>query len=220
MRSTGVDLDGCLVNWVEGFQRKLITVTGRDLFPPYYIPRVWDWAEAAGYTDAEIRTTWNVIKGERNWWAGLDCYHDEHVVQTLDELDKRQAHGESVYFITSRPGYKAKAQSEDWLRHHGMPHPTVLISHEKGLAAAALALDAYIDDNLENVMGVRVHRPQCSTYLCDRPWNRGNDITGENIRESCPVKIPGVKRCATAYDMLVSLTSPPDRAGSARHSVS
>lgn len=196
----GCDLDGVLADWNSSFIRLVKEHTKRDLFGPSFAPRTWNYAEDAGYTTEEVRQVWNVIKGSRTFWAGLEPYYDEKVVQALDLLHHKQAHGDEVYFITSRPGYCAKEQSESWLEHHGMGRPTVLISSDKGGCAAALKLDAYLDDNLENVMGVRVMRPQCQTFLCDRPWNRGIDSRIESLWA-----IPGVLRCASVYDFVHAL---------------
>jgi uncharacterized HAD superfamily protein len=196
----GVDVDGVLANWSDAFQRRMIRVINEDRFPPSFIPNVWDWPELF-YTPDEVARVWNAVKGDRNFWADLEPYYNEKVIQSLDHLRTHVAHGDDVYFITSRVGYKAKQQTETWLLHHGFgPHATVLISSEKGRCAHALKLNLYIDDQLENVMGVAVRAPQCDTYLIDRPWNRNVDP-----RTSAVWTIPHVKRAASLHDVLVSL---------------
>lgn len=191
----GIDLDGCLADFNTSFIRKVVIVTGRNLFPEGYAPTEWNYPETLGYTRDEVSKVWNVIKSNRNFWARLDCYHGEKVVQALDLLNTRQAYGDEVYFITSRVGYKAKEQSEAWLRYHGMAHPTVLISSEKGLCALALKLDAYIDDNVDNVMAMRVQAPNCKGFLCSRPWTVG-------------MNVPGVTRMPSVWAMLQAVLSP------------
>lgn len=186
----GLDLDGVLVNFNAAYRRKIVAVTGRDLFPEDFTFTTWNYDIKLGYTHEEISHVWNVIKGDRDFWYRLEPFHGEGVVQALDLLATKQARGADVYFITSRPGYKAKEQSEDWLRGYGFPEPTVLISAEKGWCAYALNLDHYIDDRTENVMSSKVLAPNCQTFLCTRTWNE---------------HVPGVRRVASAFEFVSNL---------------
>lgn len=188
----GFDVDGVFCDFNSAYIAKIIAVTGRDTFPPRpFAITTWSYPEDLyGYSKAQIATVWNVIKSERNFWVRLEPFHGERVVQVLDRLHTRQAHGDQIYFITSRPGYKAKLQTEEWLKGMGMPHPTVLLSSEKGLCAQALELDAYIDDRTENLMMVRVQRPSCKVYRVLRPWNE---------------YVPGTTPVYSAYEMLDDL---------------
>ena len=186
----GLDLDGVLADFNHAFINRVIDATGKDLFGKDFVPTEWNYPEAQGYSREEVSRTWDIIKGDRSFWYSLNPYYNENHLQVLDRLNFRQAHGDDVYFITSRVGYKVKKQSEDWLDGHGFQHPTVLISSEKGLCAVALKLDHYIDDRVENVMDVVVRAPQCQTYICDRPWNQHM------------LHIPGAKRTSTPLTML------------------
>lgn len=186
----GIDVDGVLANFNESYIRRVIAITGRDLFPPrpFDIP-TWNYPESYGYSEHEIARVWDTIKADRIFWVALFPYPEAHAVMAhIANCIRSQK--DDVYFITARPGETAKAQTERWLAdkfpYLQCPVPTVLISGHKGLCAQALGLDAYIDDRWENVLSVaRSHwkgaSPTCRTYLMDRPWNRDYDAEAEGI---------------------------------------
>lgn len=184
----GIDCDGVLANYNEGFQRRIITVTGRDLFPcPNYEPDTWYYAEKLGYTAEEIDATWRTIKEDRAFWFSLHPYRDTSYALGL--ISDRISHtGDDVYFITARPGRDAKKQTEMWISsrfpHLTRPTVTVLLTPHKGLAAQTLGLDAYIDDRWENCL--EVAGGDCRTFLMDRPWNQGEE--NEEI-----TRVPSIK---------------------------
>ena len=180
----GFDVDGVFADFNSSFINRVIKVTGRDLFPPrpFDIP-TWNYPEAYGYSNKEVNAAWENIKADKAFWFMLPAYHD--TTTTLKDIGSN-TNNNDIYFITSRPGVLAKAQTEDWLQFNSQSHiefPTVLISSEKGLCADALDLDAYIDDRWENCQDVRIERKEqcadgteiCKTkvYLLDRPWNQG-----------------------------------------------
>lgn len=169
--------DGVLADFNTSFIDRVVKVTGKDLFParPFDIP-CWDYPQYYGYTPKEVSAVWNDVCADKKFWQSLAPY--EGVLQFLDEVRGRAlAHGDDVYFITSRPGVVAKYQTERWLRSCGWSEtPTVLISSEKGLSCAALNLDVYIDDKEQNVQDVvnvmAEKRKNIIPVLLDRPWNQ------------------------------------------------
>lgn len=169
----GVDVDGVLASFNDGFARRLIATSGRNLMPPEpYEITVWSWPQYYGYTSAEESAAWEAVKAQDDFWLSLTPY--PQTADTLATLAWASATGiHDIYFITSRPGYKAKQQTERWLRHCGFgAHPTVLISSMKGLCARALMLDTYIDDNIANVEDVCLTARGCRVFLQTQPWNR------------------------------------------------
>lgn len=170
----GCDIDGVIANWNDAFIPRVIQLTGRNLFGAGYVPTVWEYPTAAGYTREELLKVLDDVEHDAFFWRNLECYHGEQVIQALDTLNLRQARGkDDIYFITNRKGVFAKWQTERWLKSHGMSDPTVLLTKNKGLACAALELDAYIDDNLDNVKDVVIQCSiLCQPFLCDRPWNQ------------------------------------------------
>ncbi len=166
----GIDVDGVLADFNRSFIERVITVSGKDLFPPrpFDIP-TWDYPEHYGYTPEETKIVWESIVADPTFWASLSPYPD-----TADFLSPLANRADDVYFITSRPGTRSKAQTERWLRMHGYhSRPTVMISSKKGLCAEALDLDFYLDDRDHNCYDVWDRRsPKTLVALMDRPWNK------------------------------------------------
>jgi 5'(3')-deoxyribonucleotidase len=175
----GFDLDGVAADFNSAMINKVIEVTGKDLFPPrpFDIP-TWDYPQHYGYTNEECSAVWSEIKRDDGFWSGLNAY--PAAVQILRWLSKLVEYGQAdVYFVTSRPGTSAKAQTEMWLGARGVDSPTVLISSDKGGVAKALKLDFYVDDKTENCVDVATASPKTKTYMLAQPWN---------------VEVPGVPR--------------------------
>lgn len=172
----GVDIDGVLADFNTPFIERVIQVTGKDLFPPrpFDIP-TWNYPEHYGYTTVETSLVWDSITSDPWFWGGLPAY--DTTALDLEVLDRQVCKGHDLYFITSRPGLAAKYQTERWLRNQynqlqSRPSMfTVLISSAKGLCAAALKLDYYIDDRSENITDVEHCTDATAVFLMDRPWN-------------------------------------------------
>jgi uncharacterized HAD superfamily protein len=200
----GVDIDGVLADFNTSFIKRVIEVTGRDLFPtrPFDIP-TWNYPEHYGYTSKEVSAVWDSIKKDAIFWRALFPYSEAK--QALAYLGSRQnIYGDEVYFITARPGILAKRQTEEWLvgqiamtGYYGQTMPTVLISSQKGLCAKALDLDLYIDDRMENVLDVYERAPLCCTLLFDQPWNQTPDEDPAFTRVTSVVR--GLDEFITAF---------------------
>lgn len=180
----GVDCDGVLADFNTAFINRIIAVTGHNDFPliPFDIP-TWNYPQHFGYTEEEVSDVWKIIEADPEFWLRLPSYADTQ--ESLRALAGRSHAGDDLYFITSRPGIAAKRQTEAWLRKNGFAdRPTVLISSDKGLCAAALNLDVYLDDRWENALDVSYTKYRaCPTtsYLLTRPWNVENDAAKAGI---------------------------------------
>jgi 5'(3')-deoxyribonucleotidase len=169
----GIDVDGVLADFNSSFINRVTSTTGRDLFPPrpFDIP-CWDYPEYYGYTREETSQVWETIKSDRFFWQNLPTYPT--TLYDLFTLAARfEGHDDDLYFITSRPGIRAKRQTENWLEARWPARTvaplTVLISSRKGDCARALNLDVYVDDRIENV--VDVVGTGTRTFLYSHPWN-------------------------------------------------
>lgn len=137
---------------------------------------MWYWERAAGVQKPDEDAVWKVILNSTFW---LDLAPLPGAEDTLQLLSARRYAGDQIYFITTRPGLKAKLLTEFWLRNWGFSNPTVLIAGNeaaKGKLARALKLDLFIDDKPENCEAVaRAADPSARVCLVDAPYNRQFD---------------------------------------------
>jgi 5'(3')-deoxyribonucleotidase len=169
----GFDVDGVLADFNRSFIERVVTVIGRDLFPPrpFDIP-CWDYPEHYGYTSEETTAVWKDVVADPTFWSRLQPY--DEATSVLERL-RVLSLDHDLYFVTSRPGIQAKQQTETWLAVHSgdfLWNPTVLISGDKDRCARALKLEAYIDDRWENCVNVASQPSETTVYLLDRPWNQ------------------------------------------------
>lgn len=170
----GLDLDGVLVDFTQGFLDELARVTGRSV-PPGYVQTTWSsWGD---YRASEVAAAWERTHTP-GWWTRLGTLdHDAmSVPRFLRDLYIWQAeHRVHVTFITSRPAVTARQQSIEWLQTYGFATPQVLVvpaAPYKGQAASLLDLDLMVDDHLANLHAVREHSPRTDAVLFDQPYNQ------------------------------------------------
>lgn len=165
----GIDIDGVLADFNDAYRRKLFEVTNEDRIPVGFQPSVWNYAsEQYGYTKAQESATWEAIKRSSSFWLSLDPL--EGAVRFLDEVGRMIDHGHEAVFVTSRPGFRAKQQTEEWLKWHGLDAtPTVVIASVKGPVYAALGITDVLDDKPEHVEAAL--RQGCSAAMLLTAWN-------------------------------------------------
>lgn len=177
----GLDLDGVLADFVghpetHGFCKTLVDAAGRDLFPkPWLGATLWNWWTPLGYTTSDSNAAWLHVKNSGTFWQTLRPYQATREV--LATVDKLRECGYCVpYFLTTRPGARAHAESVEWLKLHGMPNASVVIcanADAKGVMARELQLDMVIDDHCENLLAIKAHS-RSRIALFDQPWSAPN----------------------------------------------
>lgn len=170
--TVGVDVDGVVAEFNIAYKRLIEEMTPIRLpdISDYY-PNTWNYERAAGLAKEDENRVWDKIKNSDSFWQNLPQYKGTE--SFLWHLMDLCSNNHDVYFITSRPGDTAKAQTERWIKYAGFEiFPTVLISKEKGLCAKALKLTHYIDDKNENVADVLQASPETKTFMLARPWNQ------------------------------------------------
>ena len=189
----GIDIDGVLAKFVDTYGLMFLRELGHAIpRETDKYPTRWDFdrerLQNEGYAEDQIddmigRVWNNITKQGSSFWSMLEAYPGTE--DALYRLSKRIAYGDDIYFITHRPGYMAKWMSEMWLTVHGAKNPTVLMAHgNKGLIAAGLKLDVFVDDKPENNRDVMMATEPGNTrvYLIDRPWNRSvGDDQGRRV---------------------------------------
>jgi len=109
---------------------------------------------------ADLDRLWTHVLKIKNFWTTLEEM-DAGVVARIQQLaDERRW---EVLFITTRPlaaGATTQVQSQEWLAAKGFRHPSVyVVKGSRGKVAAALDLDAVIDDRPENCLDVATESP-------------------------------------------------------------
>lgn len=170
----GIDIDGVLANFNHSFREFVHEHTDvrlPEITDTY--PDAWDYHKRAGVMRKDDDRLWDMINDSPTFWKNIPAYPDafaflEWAAWLPSEVD--------IYFVTSRPGRTAKAQTEAWLVNNGWGYdcpPTVIISSEKGEVASALNLTHFIDDKNENIRNLLAHGPvDCDIYMLARPWNQ------------------------------------------------
>lgn len=164
----GCDIDGVLADFNTAFIDLIKRQTGIQFpRPSSTYPDTWNYHRplVAKFQEDAL---WEHIK-TTGFWGQLHALPG--AVEALTMLDKvRRDH--DIYFITSRPGNRAKWLSEQWLSWHGFFQATVLIADEKGPVAKGLMLDIFVDDKPENIVDVAEARKKTRCYLINRPYNQ------------------------------------------------
>lgn len=167
----GLDLDGVLVDFFSDFTRLLCHIEGISP-PPNFSPSKWDWYDELGVSKQTVREAWNRVAEDPTFWEFLPPMPT--FAQDRALINRLEAEGHDIYFITHRPFKGAKQASAFWLKDNTtLDSPTVLISSSKGSAARALALDFFLDDKPENCHDVLTQRGVRTTvYLYEASYNQ------------------------------------------------
>lgn len=135
-----------------------------DIYDPSW-PSDWDWPEQTGYTPDTVGRAWTEVCNSGVFWRSLFPYPTAW--EDLKFLSKlRDKH--DIYFVTTRPGKTAKAESEVWLEAHGFLKPTVIIAQDKQKFCAAVDIDIIVEDKPANLFG---HDETIFPILFKRTWN-------------------------------------------------
>ncbi len=170
-----LDVDGVLADFILGFT----TLANRMVGTPVYTTleqKAWDLYE--GLSDTQCVQALEAAKRSPTFWQELPPLASPEELARLAAV----APAHEVYFVTNRFGIGAKAQTETWLRRHGLSAPTVIISDAKGEVAKALRADVLLDDKAGNAVFTQYYSRATAVYLIDRPYNRFDpEVLGSKI---------------------------------------
>ena len=106
-------------------------------------------------TSAQSDAVWRTVAATHNFWETLKEIEPGTIARIAALAEERRW---EVLFITSRPrsaGSTVQRQSQRWIQKLGFPMPSVYVVHKsRGRIAAALGLDAVIDDRPDNCLDV------------------------------------------------------------------
>ena len=156
----GIDLDGCLVNFNEGFAQRLRT---KGALVPSFVtkwPDTWHWPHEYA-TSEQVQQAWNEVWASPTFWRDLEPLPEVDLAEMGQRLRTLVADGHELYFLTHRQGVRVHAQSVEWLKLHlGLKNPQVIIvPGSKAKVALELELDVVLDD-----------MPQAMDAYSDATW--------------------------------------------------
>lgn len=148
----GIDLHATLRSRPEGPQAAEMpdpTSTAPGLRP------VADARTGVRLSDRQQRQLWARVREIENFWADLQEVEPGCVARLGAAA---AAHDWEVIFLTQRPacaGATTQIQTQRWLKAHGFELPSVyVVPGSRGPIAAALSVDAVLDDRPENCLDV------------------------------------------------------------------
>jgi uncharacterized HAD superfamily protein len=174
----GVDVDGVLVDFVAAFKKEAAQVLGREIIGEQ---TSWDFEDSLEISQSEVSKVWDSIDATPDWFY-LNAIAKPGVEHYLPWLTR--AH--DVYFITSRKqgaGLPVAYQTQLCLYELGVEFPVVIANTDKGETAAALELDAFVDDYIKNIERVCKVSPKTRVYIMDATYNK--DFEGPFTRVTC-----------------------------------
>lgn len=106
-------------------------------------------------TSAQSDAVWRAVAATEDFWETLKEIEPGTIARLAALAEARRW---EVLFITSRPksaGRTVQRQSQRWLQQMGFPMPSLYVVHRsRGRIAAALEIDAVIDDRPDNCLDV------------------------------------------------------------------
>jgi 5' nucleotidase, deoxy (Pyrimidine), cytosolic type C protein (NT5C) len=160
----GLDMDEVVMDFYAAFRQEVYETLHKEV-PKY--PTTWEIQDGWGLTKKETDHLWNKIKATKDWF-----YLKEPSLPDAVKIVQYLTYHNTCYFITSRPqtlGLTAEVQACLQLETLGVRYPQVIVSRQKGLVAAALELDAFIDDKWQNCRDVSIASPKTKVFLKELP---------------------------------------------------
>ena len=184
-----VDIDGVLAEFNGSYLEMLNKVSGRRVATPDQPwPTTWSYELGLGFTKQEVAAAWGEIcaKGTDFWYNLPSLPGADNFIDSLNEVVESAL--AEVYFVTSRPGWDVKVQTELWLYERGMDIATVIpITWSKGVVAKALGVTHAIDDKPDNCEDILLHTGRlCQTTLYAQPYNAAE--REGLLRKGCPTR--------------------------------
>lgn len=174
----GIDVDGVLANFCEGFQEVGRKLFGKDKFPQGYVPHDWNWTDII--TKDEERLMWQELLKTSDFWTSLEPI--EANVIALREFLLVFGDKHDVWFVTARAasgGPTQASQTSEWLerqfgyeansQHRGVI--TVPKSDLKRQVLEGVGITYMIDDHGPTIESLD-SLPQMNAYLLDAKWNQ------------------------------------------------
>jgi len=162
MNRIGVDLDGVVANFIDGFRDWLKSQGHTHEMPPPDRYNVWEvWGLTKEQWDENFAAAC-----ARGLFSTLSPYNG-----AVESLQKLKSDGKFIHIITYRTYPHVQLDTINWLAKYQVLYGALTFSKEK----AGFPLDVMIEDTATSVEPIEKAGVPC--YLMDRPWNRSLDCS-------------------------------------------
>lgn len=170
-----IDVDGVLADFAYGFTRlRNQFLPEAEPVLPQSVQQVWE--ECSDNAVPGNKETWGDIRDSLYFWEELPALATDEEFQRMRDL----MWGNDVYFVTAREGYRAKQQTEAWLRLNGIPNATVVMTANKAAFMRIVGITHAIDDHPLFVRDMALVTGT-SVYLKDMPYNQEWDALSAGV---------------------------------------
>ena len=175
----GLDLDGVLADWMLAFTTTMAALFPRHPGLPFGFTEMQRYGLETGergITTEMVDATWATMENTPLWLVeAIPLLAPWEDLLLLSQI----ADAHAVHIVTSRQ-HPARpsviAQTTQWLHAHGLDNMGLVHTGRKDLAAKALELDFYLDDDPRFITQVLTEGPpDCRVFLLDRAYNRTAD---------------------------------------------
>lgn len=157
----GLDLDGVVANFTEGWMRFYNSQFGTHL----------EFADSQRWNDVVELTHFDNIAQFWAWSSDLDgrslFWHLEPFPGAIEALEDLASEGHTLVILTQKPDF-AVDDTHEWLERHEVPASEIHIIDEKW----AVDCHVYLDDGPHMLPGLVAHRPHRTVCRYVRAWNQ------------------------------------------------
>jgi 5' nucleotidase, deoxy (Pyrimidine), cytosolic type C protein (NT5C) len=147
----GIDLDGCVYDFVEACRQYVAVATGRPLAELERYPRTYRFPTEWGIAWEDFNDLWKAgVENGYIWRVGVPLPGSCAAIHAIRER------GHTVHLVTHRNNMPAaerlaQANTEAWLYERGIPYDTITYAEDKTVAK----VDMFLDDKPSNVDALR-----------------------------------------------------------------
>ncbi len=156
----GIDLDGVVADFTNGWMRLYNDEFGTDLTPD----QVETWSGVLELTHfVTKRDFWRWAHRDEgpSLFRSLDPYPD--ALEVLASLNREH----QIVILTAKPSW-AVPDTFAWIAEHRLPTREVHILAQKWMVKC----DVYLDDSPQQLHDLAYNRPEATVCRFVRPWNR------------------------------------------------
>jgi hypothetical protein len=194
------DMDGTVADMYAALRQEAERLFGADSHAAAR-PDVPPAAEStpARLTSRQQSVLWERVRQIEDFWTTLPEQEPGIIARIAATAEQRRW---EVIFITTRPasaGETTQRQTQRWLEDHGFRMPSVFVlQRSRGKLAAALHLDAVVDDRPENCLDVAVDSTAKPLLI----WPASDEPVPDGLRRMGVRPVPSISQAVEFLERL------------------